>query len=317
MNEAAVTGHDRPRIVVSVCTYNRHEPLAILLEALVANARHLAERAAVGVVVVDDSKDGNARGVVARFEDRFELGIHYRISGRQNIALARNTGLEGALGLAADWIAMTDDDCEPVPHWLESLLEIQRRTNAGAVTGVLRRRPPPGSPRWLTDEPFLDAGLGAEKIEDGAEMPLGATHNSLISAQWLREHPEIRFDPSFGITGGEDPVFYRTARAAGLRIHNSRKAEVYENEPPSRATLGYQLRLFFWLGNNSYITNVGRGVHPLRMVVHGVRLVASSLVRPVRKIVQGEFPHLRYALALALQGMGVVTGAVGVRVKHK
>lgn len=316
MNEPVVPGPGRPAVVVSVCTFNRHEPLAVLLEALVANARQLAGQAAVGVVVVDDSADGNARGVVARFEGRFELGVHYRISGRQNIALARNLGLGVALGLA-DWIAMTDDDCEPVPHWLESLLEVQRRTNAGAVSGVLKRRVPPGSPRWLTEEPFLEAGLGAEAIEDGAEMLVGATHNSLISAQWLRDHPGVRFDPEFGVTGGEDPVFYRTARAAGLRIHNSRRGVVYENEPPCRATLGYQLRLFFWLGNNSYITNVRRGIHPLRMVMHGVRLLATSLLRPVGKIVQGQFPHLRYALALALRGMGVVTGSLGVRVKHK
>jgi succinoglycan biosynthesis protein ExoM len=316
MNEAGVNGPARPRIVVSVCTYNRHEPLAVLLEALVVNARRLRDRAAVGVVVVDDSADGNARGVVARFEGQFELGTHYRISGRQDIALARNMGLEVALELA-DWIAMTDDDCEPVPHWLESLLEVQRRTNAGAVSGVLKRRLPPGSPRWLTEEPFLAAGLGAEDIEDGAEMPSGAAHSSLISARWLREHPDIRFDSTFGVTGGEDPVFYRTARAAGLRIHNSLRAVVYENEPPSRATLSYQLRLFFWLGNNSYITNVRRGVHPLRMALQGVRLVSTSLVRPVGKIIRGQFPHLRYALALALQGMGVMTGLLGVRVKHK
>jgi succinoglycan biosynthesis protein ExoM len=204
-----------------------------------------------------------------------------------------------------------------VPHWLESLLEVQRRRNAGAVSGLMKRRLPPGSPRWLTEEPFLDAGLGAENIEDGAEMPLGATHNSLISAQWLREHPEIRFNPAFGVIGGEDAFFYRTARAAGLRIYNSRSAIVYENEPPSRATLSYQLRLFFWLGNNSYITCVAQGVHPVRMVIHGVRLLATALVRPIRKMVRGQFPHLRFALALALQGMGVVTGSLGVRVKHK
>jgi glycosyltransferase involved in cell wall biosynthesis len=87
-------------VAVAVCTYNRHEPLATLLESLVVNAERLAGRASVGVVVVDDSVDGNARHVVERFAHRFELGLSYRVSGRQNIALARNMALETAIGLA-------------------------------------------------------------------------------------------------------------------------------------------------------------------------------------------------------------------------
>jgi hypothetical protein len=39
-------------------------------------------------------------------------------------------------------------------------------------------------------------------------------------------------------------VFYRTAHAEGLRLHDSLGAMVYENEPRSRATLRYQLRTF-------------------------------------------------------------------------
>ena len=54
----------------------------------------MAGRAAVGVVVVDDTAEGRARTVVEQFEGRFELGITYRISGRQNISLARNLAIE-------------------------------------------------------------------------------------------------------------------------------------------------------------------------------------------------------------------------------
>lgn len=304
-----------PRVVVAVCTYNRHEPLATLLEGLLANARRLSGRASIGFVVVDDSADGNARPVVARYTDRFELGGHYRVSGRQNIALARNMALEAAMGLA-DWIAMTDDDCEPDPAWLESLLAIQRRTGADAVAGTMKRRVPPGSPRWLTDEPFLAADV-LEGIEDGAEVSIGATHNSMISSRWLTEHPGVRFDPAFGVTGGEDPVFYRTARAAGLRIHYSLGAVVYENEPPSRATLRYQLRTFFWLGNSAYRTNVRTGVHPVRMLVHGAKVTVSALLRPIARLARLEPPQLRYAVASALRGVGVMIGVLGVRVRHK
>lgn len=315
MTPPASNGAGRLTVAVAVCTYNRHEPLAVLLEALVANARHLGPRVSVGVVVVDDSADGNARHVVERFADRFELGVAYRISGRQNIALARNMGLETAIGIA-DWIAMTDDDCEPAPDWLEALLEIQRRTGADAVSGLLKRRVPPGSPRWLTEEPFLDVGL-FEDVKDGADVPGAATHNSMISGRWLKEHPEVRFDPGFGVTGGEDPVFYRTAHGAGLRIHYALRAVVFENEPPSRATLGYQLRMFFWFGNNSYITNVRRGVHAHRLFLHGGKVLLSALLRPFLLLARGKLPQLRYSTASALRGVGVMIGVLGVRVRHK
>ena len=94
-------------------------------------------------------------------------------------------------------------------------------------------------------------------------MTIGASC-SMISSKWLKEHPTIRFHPNLGVVGGEDMVFYRTARAAGLRIRHSERGWVYENEPPSRATLSYQLRLFFWHGNSSYVTSVRSGVSPTR-----------------------------------------------------
>jgi glycosyltransferase involved in cell wall biosynthesis len=315
MSDPVAAADGRPRIALAVCTYNRAEPLATLLEAVTSNAARLAGRARVGVVVVDDSADGNARPVAERFADRFELGLVYRVSGRQNIALARNLALETALGLA-DWIAMTDDDCQPEPDWLATLLDLQQRTSADAICGRLSRRVPPGSPRWLTEEPFLELGHW-EGVEDGAEIDSAATHNSMLSGRWLKEHPHIRFDPALGVTGGEDPVFYRAAHAAGLRIRYSRRAVVHENEPASRATLGYQLRLYFWHGNSAYITCVRRGAHPLRMFRHGAGRVLSALGRPVARLARGEPPQLRYGLASVLWGLGAMSGLLGVRVAHR
>ncbi len=303
-----------PGIAVAVCTYDRNEPLAALLDALQVNARNLTGRAAVGVAVVDDSSDGDAKPVVERFIGSFELGIHYRISGRQNISLARNLAIETACELA-DWTAMTDDDCEPAPTWLEALLEAQERTGADAVTGPMVRRVPAGSPAWLTDEPFLE--IAVTRREDCAELREAATHNSMISSRWLKEHPAIRFEPTLGVTSGEDMVFYRAAHAAGLRIRYAGRAVVFENEPASRATLAYQLRLFFWLGNQSYITSVHSGVLPARMILHGFGSLARALMRPVVRVCRAQRPQLRYCLALVLRAVGVLISPFGVRIAHR
>ena len=182
-------------VAVAICTYNRNEPLATLLEAIVANARHLGGKARIGVVVVDDSFDGNARPVVERFSDRFELGITYLYSGKQNISIARNLAIEAASEIA-DWTVMTDDDCEPVQEWLEALLDVQVRTGADAVTGPMVRRVPPGSPQWLREQPFLELGL--ERPSDCEELSSASTFNSMISSRWLRENSSVRFQPSLG-----------------------------------------------------------------------------------------------------------------------
>ena len=305
---------NRPTIVVAVCTYKRNDALAHLLEALLICAAHLGNRGAVGIVVVDDCPDGRACDVVERFKGCFELGVVYRISGHQNISLARNLAIETASELAM-WTAMTDDDCEPVPEWLDALLEMQQRTGADAVMGPMVRRVPPGSPMWLTNEPFLEVGMVS--LDDGAEVPAAATHNSMISSQWLREHPMIRFDPAFGVIGGEDMVFYRGAHVAGLRIHYAQRAVVYENETPARATLAYQLRSFFWHGNSIYATMVHDGVHPIRMFLHGVSSLLRAIMRPIVRLCRGQRPQLRYCLASMLLALGEMIGPLGIRIGHR
>ena len=53
----------RRTIAVAICTYQRNEALTNLLEALLISAAHVAGLAAVGVVIVDDFSDGQARSV--------------------------------------------------------------------------------------------------------------------------------------------------------------------------------------------------------------------------------------------------------------
>jgi glycosyltransferase involved in cell wall biosynthesis len=306
----------RPRtsVAVAVCTCERNGPLAVLLDMLVENAARVTPRAAVGVVIVDDSRDGGARDVAARYEGRFELGLHYRVAGQQNISLARNLAVETAAGIA-QWVAMTDDDCEPQRDWLERLLETQQRTAAHAVAGNYRRRAPAGAPPWLTDEPFLEIALMSPP--EGAALNMAGTNNSLISAAWWKEHPQLRFDPSLGKAGGEDVVFYRTAYAAGLRIHAAPAAIVFEEQPPSRTTFRYQLWHFFWMGNSSFVTRRGtREASPARMVLQGGNHMRRALVRSLARVLRGRGPHARYCLASLLFGTGMMLGALGLRVSH-
>jgi succinoglycan biosynthesis protein ExoM len=301
-------------VAVYVCTHQRNDALRSMLDAVGVAADHAAAHARVAVVVIDDNPDGRARGVVEKFEGRFSLGIHYRHSGKQNISIARNLGLEVAAGLA-EWVAMTDDDCEPAPQWLSAYVDVQRRTGANALTGPLVMRFPEGSPQWLVDEPFA---LGENDLhEDGEAMAVAQTHNSMISAAWLREHPEIRFEPALGRLGGEDMVFYRRNVAAGMRINYARDAVVYEVVGPERSTLRHQLRQQYWLGNSEYVTNTeSGGATRRRMVLRGGRRLVQAVPRPFLRLARRELPQWRWTLAVVLRSLGTLAGALGVRVDH-
>ena len=304
----------RTTIAVAICTYKRNGPLTVLLESLITCADRVRERSAVGVVIVDDTKDELARPVAEAFEGRFELGLCYRVSGKQNISMARNLAIETAMEVA-DWTAMTDDDCEAPAHWLEALMETQTRTGADAVTGRMVRRVPDGSPRWITEEPFLE--LGVEQFADGTEMPSAATFNTIISSAWLKANPEIRFAPAYGVVGGEDMVFFRAAKAAGLSIRFSERGFVYENESAQRATLGYQLYVYFWHGNSAALSCIESGMSRPRMFVHGAASFVRALGQPFGRLLRGEKPQLRFGLAQVLHAVGKLLGTFGVRIEHR
>ena len=112
-------------------------------------------------------------------------------------------------------------------------------------------------------------------------------------------------------------VFYRTASRAGLRLGHSPDAVIYENEPQSRLTLAYQLRLFLWMGNSSYLTRLATGeAGALRMLLQGANTSRKALLRPMGRLIQGRNPQVRYSLACFLNGIGTMLGVLGVRMAH-
>ena len=309
----------RTSICAAICTYQRNEPMRRLLDSLADAANDVRDRADVGVVVVDDNADGGAEPAVAQaardLADAFPLGIHYRTSGKQNISMARNVGLETASSLA-DWIAMTDDDCIVAETWFRHHLAAQSETMAHATTGSMLLRFPESAPPWIHDQPFNMIGL-LEK-QHLALMEFGATNNSLISSAWLHDHPEIRFDPELGVLGGEDMVFYRAAVAEGLRVHYVKDAPVYEIGPEDRATLRYQLSRALWMGNTMSVTHRRAHKTPrLRLALRGVRRVAEAWTRLGSRLVHRKSPQVRFTLARTVEGAGQVVGAAGIELDHR
>ena len=303
----------RPKVILAVCTYYRNGPLTLLLERVAELSRTHWTSVDIGVTVVDDSPEGQARPVADAIRDLFPLSLEYCHCGHGNISLARNMAIENAMH-RGDFIAMTDDDCEPHSDWLAELMSVQAATGAQAATGLMLRRAPEHAPKWLTEQPFLE--LGEFDAKDGQDLETGYTNNCLLKSSVIRENPQLRFDPALGKTGGEDMVFFQNFRKAGNRIAFAAKAFVYENEPDERLTLRYQVGRYFWHGNSSIVTSLRAGQSRPRMGIHAGATIARAALHPVRRIGSGKRPQLLYSLAKLSEGLGKLVGVFGIQVDH-
>lgn len=308
-----IIAQPRIRVIVAVCTYHRNEPLKVLLTVCRRIAKNLEHAVAVGIVIVDDSQNQEARSIVDQFNEVFELGLVYLSSQSGNISVARNMAIEDAAA-RGNWIAMTDDDCEPDDQWLSSLLATQQRTGCDVATGLMLRRPGALAPSWLLSQGFLS--LGEFLSDEGDELPIAFTNNCLISSQWILQNQDLRFDPTLGEIGGEDMVFFGLAKAKGMTIRFSKLAIVHENEPADRLTFGYQMRRYFWHGNSSYVTQSRNGVSRPRLLVHGGMSLIRAAVHSPMRLMKGQKPHFRLGLALLAEAAGKIAGSFGAKIKH-
>lgn len=110
-----------PIISVIVPTYHRNDLLAKCLDALAPGAQTLAA-SEYEVIVTDDGKRMSAQQMMAEKYPwaKWVEGPH------KGPAANRNNGARHASG---EWIAFTDDDCEPRPQWLEEL--VKHTTDSG------------------------------------------------------------------------------------------------------------------------------------------------------------------------------------------
>ncbi len=301
-------------IALYVCTHQRNDELLRLLESVVVATNDVVDTVDVAVVVVDDNPDGRAESVVDSFEHNFSLGLHYRHSGKQNIAIARNIGFEAAMEYG-DWVLMTDDDIVIPADWFAQHLALQDRTGADATTGPALLTFEHGGD-WIREQPFDLVGL--LDYEEESMPPECSTGNSMVRSAFFVEHPKIRFDPGLGIAGGEDMVFYRGAIAAGMVPRFSKKVAVYEIEPASRSTYQYQLSRSLWMGNTEFETNLRSGqASRLRLFLRASKRALGGLSRPARRVSKGGSPQFRYAGVLIAQGIGMGIGQFGIVLDHR
>lgn len=245
---------EAPRVQVSIVipTFRREHLLPRLLERC-AGQGGLGPRA-IEIVVVDNTPEGTAGRLVGRAAAVSPVAVRYVHEPRPGISHARNRGVAEARG---ELIAFIDDDELPAPEWLENLLRTQRTYRADVVLGPVRpvfdRAPgrllavcrrffsqtseaPTGTPVSPNHPLRLRSG-------DACYRPM-ASNNALLVRSRCLDGGEP-FDPSLGLTGGEDTLFFARLQRDGRRIVWCREALVVERIPAERLTVRFMLKRKF------------------------------------------------------------------------
>ncbi|VEG29656.1 mycofactocin system glycosyltransferase [Actinomyces howellii] len=304
-----------PRLTVAVLTFRRNAYLAELLPALIEQARSCRGVQRARVLVVDNDPDAGAAGTVeaarpAQAPDTL-LGVHEPEPG---IVAGRNRALEECA--EEDLLVFIDDDEIPGDGWLDALVEAWGAGGCAAVTG-------PTPPSFETDpDPWVSASgaFDSWQAQDGAVVWSADTGNLLLDLAVVRRL-RLRFDPRYGLTGGEDSLFTRQLTRAGGVIRFACGAVVTKRVPPGRANRRWVLERAYRSGSSwarvRIDTACGRRL-PLRLA-YAAKGAAKAGVDGLRAVVataRGDVGARALHEVSSRGGMGMVVGAFDVRVRE-
>lgn len=246
---------------VCACTFRR--PLVVRLLASLAK-QDLPADIKVRVIVADNDDVASARDIVERaFTDLGLDGVYLHAPAR-NISVARNACLNAA---TASLIAFIDDDEVARPNWLACLVSELDRTGADVVFGKVNASYAKDAPTWLREADLhsTPAPFRRGRIEGGY------TCNVLMRRKAVGA---LRFDPSFGRSGGEDTTFFAAMKQMGATMAYTPAAVVLEPVSEGRSSLK-------WLTSRAYRSGQTYGLLRLRGGETKFAVAAVSLVKVV------------------------------------
>lgn len=263
----------RQKVAVCVCTYKRPKMLADCLRSLAA--LHIPAGIDARFVVIDNDAAHSGHGVIAELGTTRPWHLYYLPEPRRGIASARNAALALSMKIGADWLVFIDDDETAAPDWLQRLFEAQRCFDADVVHGHVDFIYPEPLPRWAFPK--------KPKPYWSVSAKTAFTHNVLFRAELVSNG--LRFDESYGLSGGEDNHFFSRARKAGALIVHTPRAIVFETLPASKLTFRKQVMRNFWIANSQVWTESdvrGRSQTVRRKSTKAIGRFFSGLMELVR-----------------------------------
>ena len=288
---------DASDITVAVATCGRPQALQRCLHAIAAGAT--TPRA---VIVVDQSPSPRARGVALTVP---QLDVRYLEQPRLGLSASRNLALTTA---TTRLLAVTDDDCAPLPDWVDAIRAAFAREPApAAVTGpiVPLGAQPPG---------MYAISLRAHQSprdHAGRMLPWNAGSGANFAAPVALLDEQGGWDERLGVGSGgraaeDSDLLYRILRSGGVVRYEptavvAHEWQTWERRLQTRSSYGYGIGALcgIWLRQGDPFA--------LRMAaayarLHGRRLAAATLKRE-RRSAQEHARALRALPAGLLYGI--------------
>lgn len=292
---------------ISVCIPTFRRPL--LLERLLISIREQQTLGEfnVSVVVVDNDREGSARDTVRKF-GRGRVHVCYENEPVQNISLARNKAVLFSRG---EYVAFIDDDEFPQKYWLYNHFQMIKKSGADGVLGPVIPHFESGAPEWLIKSricmrPSYPSGtlLKASQTRTG---------NVLFNRKVFTTNG-LLFDPSYGLTGGEDTDFFRRAEKCGLKFVWCQEASVFETVPVERWKRTYYVKRALMRGRVKHFSyqNKNRAERYRALVKSIAAFFAYTFSFPV-VFTMGERIRMR-VIDSYFHHAGMLTAAMGIKI---
>jgi glycosyltransferase involved in cell wall biosynthesis len=231
------------RIVIGIPTFRRPQGLARLLASIATQHVQFTPH----VLVADNDK--NDRQGLDVVELTKTNGYPFPLTGivvqERGISQVRNALMRVAFeDLAADGLAMVDDDERVEPNWLVALAAMQEQGGFDVVGGQVLpdfEHPPP---RWT-----FGLSIYWRKVhKPGVISMVHGTGNIFLSRSLHESFRGCVFDPHFGLTGGEDKEFFTRLKRQGASFGFAPEAISYEHISSSRMTRRWALQRAYRIG---------------------------------------------------------------------
>jgi glycosyltransferase involved in cell wall biosynthesis len=275
-------------IVIGIPSFRRPQSLERLLTAL----EKLDTRANLTVLVADN--DAEKCEAVETCDAVRARGYRWKLDAivapERGIANVRNALVAHILQTHhCDFIAMMDDDETPDAHWLDEMLRVQAQTGADALNGQTKRvfEADPGA--WAVhcdgiSDIFAPTGH-IDLIEGTGNLLARRSLFETMRAPW--------FDPSFGMSGGEDKDFFVRAKAGCATFAWANDAIVYDYVPPSRANLKWALSRAYSAGNSDMRVFLKYRPKTRAKLNEFARIAAALLLNPALFVILAFNPNRR------------------------
>ena len=202
-----------PKLSIVVCTFQRPDHLAQLLNAL---KKQTASPEVFEIVIVDNETQSNHHIQVLCDSTQYQdLSLRYIHHSTPGLSGARNCGVKES---RAKLVAFLDDDMKPPPDWVTRVLSVRANSRADVFGG-------PNTPFYTSTPPnwFKDAYASHNYGEEAHWL---ATHKTLIGGNSIWDKDLFvkfgGFSENFGYVGtkqrfGEDNELCERVQQSGNR----------------------------------------------------------------------------------------------------